>query len=289
MPRITVNPHTQQFPDYDDQEIQAMSIPGEDIPTTRQRLLAHWTSANTRLITAWDAQVAADQAAEELRDRQAADQAEAARAAAEAQAKTEREEAEKRRPKPGDYDSSVGIPDSLPIRPSQYAISRLKKFEYVELAYFTPYGCRTYGENTERSAGDDSLSIAVQSEGGVIFRPTSAARPAKDIPRDSDLSWDDMLLGATQLLVEMTDAGWGKKHVEDLKTFFSHLAGHPVRHRDNENGTKVLLRLQEYVRRNWISALAAGKAYNIAGWNENLFHSMSDEYERELGRNSVRR
>ncbi|KAI0038789.1 hypothetical protein FA95DRAFT_1613099 [Auriscalpium vulgare] len=65
MLRLAKNPHDALAPDYTDEEL-ATIFPGThnlDVSAARARLEAAWTSSNTRAILAWDAQVAADEAA----------------------------------------------------------------------------------------------------------------------------------------------------------------------------------------------------------------------------------
>ena len=53
----------------------------------------------------------------------------------------ERREQEKKKPKINDFDKGKMVADHIMPRPSQFAIGKLKSFNFVELWYFTDEGC----------------------------------------------------------------------------------------------------------------------------------------------------
>lgn len=101
-------------------------------------LTVGWQQDHDIRITAWNQQATEDA-------RLAAEQAQTAREVLEQEERTreqeaenERREAEKKKPKINDFKVGTSVGNTLTPRPSQYAIHKLKSFEYVELRYFSP-------------------------------------------------------------------------------------------------------------------------------------------------------
>ncbi|KAG1781872.1 hypothetical protein EV702DRAFT_1238597 [Suillus placidus] len=115
-------------------------------------LIAAWQQDLALRAVAWTRQMDEDvrltaeatRAELELRDQE--------RLQLEHEAKVELREAEKKKPKINDFVAGVAVGDTLTPYPSQYTIHKLKAFEYVELWYFSPDGCKATADEAKTNA-----------------------------------------------------------------------------------------------------------------------------------------
>ncbi|KIK78385.1 hypothetical protein PAXRUDRAFT_16905 [Paxillus rubicundulus Ve08.2h10] len=75
------------------------------------------------------------------------------------EAEREHAELEKKKPKMNDFDDKTKVRNIIIPRPSQYAILKLKNFEFIELWYFSPEGCRDMAKSSSFTM-EDTFSIA---------------------------------------------------------------------------------------------------------------------------------
>ncbi|TFK17673.1 hypothetical protein FA15DRAFT_710558 [Coprinopsis marcescibilis] len=106
---------------------------------------------------------------------------------------------------------------SMP-RPSSYALNKLKQFDYVELYYFTPEGCKD-ASCADRTTSNNALAPACIDD-QVVFQPVAAHKPSSKVVMDADLTWNEVSVAKTSLLKCMQDAGWPEEHITALSTFF---------------------------------------------------------------------
>ncbi|KAG2738450.1 hypothetical protein P692DRAFT_201798413 [Suillus brevipes Sb2] len=106
------------------------------------RLVAAWTEGHNARVLEWN-QRREEEAREEAEiERARAAQEEEDRLAREAEAERERLESEKKKPKMNGFSATAAVGDAIVPRPSQFAIQKLNNFEYIELWYFSPEGCK---------------------------------------------------------------------------------------------------------------------------------------------------
>ena len=79
---------------------------------------------------------------------------------------------------------SVGA-DILP-HPSPYALERVKKFEYVELWYFSPEGC--HDALSQRASTEDSFGIMRSDMDLMILKSVASVRTSQKAVPDEDIS-----------------------------------------------------------------------------------------------------
>ncbi|KAI5998666.1 hypothetical protein EDD15DRAFT_2528080 [Pisolithus albus] len=100
------------------------------------------------------------------------------------------EERKKYRHKHAPIPHDVVIPTDPIIIPSQVAICKLCKGDFVELYYFTNKGlCNA--ELSTRSADDDALTLLQTSDGLHAFIPLATAQAKGSVTKDEDLSWEE--------------------------------------------------------------------------------------------------
>ena len=237
------------------------------------RLVQLWTQDHNRRLARWlEHQQEAAEAAEEAERLQQADE-DQARVLAEQEAEREWTEAEKKKPKIGDFDESKQIPNVLLPRPSQYAIQKLKQFEYVELWYFSPDGYREASRES-RSTADDALGIA-KSDDVLTLKSAASIKASKNALLDHELPIADFFQAKNALLQQAKLAGWPEKHLNALSFFYWNLENHPIR--NVARGDEIILTYASRVRRHWHDDLKTGTAGNIAVINTHLIQTIGFE------------
>ncbi|KAG1791072.1 uncharacterized protein HD556DRAFT_1486952 [Suillus plorans] len=203
------------------------------------RLTQSWTDGHNERVDEWN-QNREQEAAQVAEAEQArAAQEEEVRLQREAEAEKEKIEAEKKKPKMNGFDEASSVGDSIAPRPSQYAIQKLNNFDYVELWYFSPEGCK------------------------------EALRTARSVA-------DDFGLTRNLFLMQLSKAKWPQSHIDALSLFFWHLENHPIRN-NSKIGDTVTLHYASRVRQDWHDRLKRDEGFNIAIINETLFRAINEE------------
>jgi hypothetical protein len=229
------------------------SHPGKIPLTTEEaarQMREAWTQDNDARITAWNAQFEKDRAEQAKQDKQAREAKEAERAQLEKEAEEQRRAAERSKPKLNSFDPTRHVSAWIPPRPAAYALEKINNLEYVELDYFT------------------------------------ALRPSKNIRKDEELSWEEMLEAKNTMLHFMAQSGlWPKAHADSLVAFYVALERHP--RRLMANGKTTLLLYQDRVRREWFHALECNEGFNIALISDCLIRNMADEVRDKIWQREI--
>ncbi|KAG1883874.1 uncharacterized protein F5891DRAFT_1243021 [Suillus fuscotomentosus] len=247
-------------------DLQAATNQTEEEVVTR--LSDTWNADHNARIAEWNQ----DQEAEAERARITQEDAE--RAQREAEAEKERLEAEKKKPKMNGFDEASSVGDYLTPRPAQYAIQKLTNFEYVELWYFSPEGCRD-ALKSSRSIAENDLSIT-RTDDQLTLRPTSAFKASKAAIADHELSFSIFLRAKNLFLVQISKAKWPRPHIDALSLFFWHLENHSIRN-NSDIGDMVILTYASRVRQDWHDRLKRDEGFNIGNVNENLIRTINEE------------
>lgn len=277
-PRFAQDPALTQCPDFLSESYRlvreaysaAHTVSDEDAITA---LVRAWTDGNEAQKQAWVLQQEEDQRIraeeERLRDQEAA----ALRQQEEAEAEAERVAIEKKKPKMNGFDPSKSVGDTIIPNPSQYALTKLGSFQWIELWYFSPEACLEAAQQAY-STSDDVFGIA-KTEDALGFRQISTARASKNVIQDKDLTWRTFSLAKTNYVRHITKANWPHLHVQSIVDLFFELENHPWRIR--LNGERVLLLYLDRVRKEWHTRLALGDGFNIAIINSRLLDEVNDE------------
>ncbi|KIK75988.1 hypothetical protein PAXRUDRAFT_18529 [Paxillus rubicundulus Ve08.2h10] len=122
-------------------------------------LVQIWTAEHNQQVALWnDGQHAEALLAEEAEQVRLAQEREA-QCIVDDEAEREQVELEKKKPKMNDFNDRVEVGNVIIPRPSQYAVMRLKNFEFVELWYFSPDGCKDATKSSS-STMEDTFRIA---------------------------------------------------------------------------------------------------------------------------------
>ncbi|KIK78725.1 hypothetical protein PAXRUDRAFT_54756, partial [Paxillus rubicundulus Ve08.2h10] len=236
-------------------------------------LVQMWTAEHVQRVAAWTKR----QHLETL----LADEAEEVRLAQvrEAQCliddKTAREqiEQEKKKPKMNDFNNEVEVGNVIIPCPSQYAILKLKNFEFIELWYFSPEGCRDAAKSSS-STMEDTFSISKVDDVLTMWL-IAALKQSRNMVNNCDLSISDFFRAKNNFLIHIEQASWPKKHVNALAEFFWHLENHPIC--NCRHGDAVMLLYAHHVRRSWHDDLKRRSAFNISKVNNTLMNAFNEE------------
>lgn len=257
MPRIVADPSLQICPDFSAPafapacEALALAL-GADRQAAIQDLTATWTTENIAQRVAWALQEEEDAAARRAQELDDQNAAAAIQAQVDKEADDALKELEKKKPKMHTFDMTKFIGADIMPHPSPYALERVKKFEYVELWYFSPEGCLD-AAMAQRTSNEDSFGISRSDSDLMVLRPVSAVRASRKALRDEDLAWDQMEIAATLLLRHMRLYQWPDAATDALAVFWYKLQNHEMRGRTN--GQRILKEYQARVRREWHAAL----------------------------------
>lgn len=289
MPCIAIDPSQEECPPYETQQwdylrqviIDAHQGPQPLTPEEAiQRLKDAWTWDHDTRMAAWNAQREQERAEMEEQEQLAQEEQEARRAQHEREVEEQRKEAEKKKPKLNSFDPNRSVGRWIKPRPAQYALNKINALDYVELDYFTTRGCDEAAADANQSLSQDTFGFA-QVDGAFTIRPLAAQKASKNIRRDEDLSWEEMLQAKNNMLQFMSDSKvWPKDHAETLTGFFVSLELHP--RAQYPNGRQALLLYQSRVRREWFSALKRDEGFNIEIIEEELLRSYAETVDNQI-------
>ncbi|KAG1793830.1 uncharacterized protein HD556DRAFT_446303 [Suillus plorans] len=239
-----------------------------------ERLRDAWTTGHEARILEWNRQREEEAQAEAEIEQARAVREEEERIAREAEAEKDRFDAEKKKPKMNGFNATVTVGDAIAPRPSQYAIQKLNNFEYVELWYFSPDGCKE-AMKTSRSIADDTFSLA-KLDDQLTIRPASAFKASRSALPDHELPFSIFLRAKNLFLMQANAAKWPQTHLDALALFFWHLENHSIRN-NSELGDLVILHYASRVRLDWHDRLKRDEGFNIGIINESLLRSINEE------------
>ncbi|KAI0667144.1 hypothetical protein C8Q78DRAFT_389394 [Trametes maxima] len=172
-------------------------------------------------------------------------------------------------------------PDTFIDPPSQFAQSKLRKWDYIELSYFTIQE-RERAKRQQLAANDDVLAI---EKGGSSLTLSSAAQASKDARNDAELSWEEVMQARGPFMEWLEKMGWPGEYIEMHATFFWRLDTHEMR--SQKGGTDALVRYQAKYRREWHLSLKNKEPFNLSIINEDGLARIRAELLREQLEESV--
>ena len=275
-PRLLQNPHLAECPDFGgpafDILVQSMVGPDRTAEQVVENLKTAWHADNNRKKALWDAQTRADQ------ERQAEPNAQNAAAANRIQ--NDDAGLPPSKAQLGAFSATASIGSKRSLKPSAFAINKLKERKYIELYCFSPAGCRDHA-NQRLSTADEALgftygiSSSDPNNASLFLKPLSAlSHPGKVIP-DSELTWEQVRDAKACYLNHVSLAGWDMTHVQALVAFFVNLDSHP--YNVSPDGKQALVWYQAHAREDWHRKLGTAESYNLALLNEDLLAEFKKE------------
>ncbi|KAG2028865.1 hypothetical protein BDR07DRAFT_1383456 [Suillus spraguei] len=248
---------------------------GQTEAQVTNRMVVSWTQSHRQRVDDWNQEREQEEheAAEAAQARAA--QEEEVRERQEADAEKERLEAEKKKPKMNGFNATLTVGDFITPRPAQYAISKINNFEYTELWYFSPDGCKD-AQRSSQSTAEDGYGLTQVDNAVLALRPLSAFKASKSAIPDHELTFLTFLRAKNTFLTHISKAKWPQANIDALSLFFWHLENHPIRN-NSDIGDLVVLHYASRVRQDWHDRLKRDEAFNIGVLNENLIRSINDE------------
>ncbi|KIJ09214.1 hypothetical protein PAXINDRAFT_87784 [Paxillus involutus ATCC 200175] len=192
------------------------------------------------------------------------------------EAEREQTDLEKKKPKMNDFDDEVEVGSIIIPHPSQYALLKLKFFEFVELWYFSLEGCRDAAKSSS-STMEDTFGISKVDDILTIkgWWVVAALKQSHNVVNNCDLPISDFFRAKNSFLVHIKHASLPKKHINALAKFFWHLENHPIRNR--RHGDTVMLLYTHRICWLWHDDLKRGTAFNISKLNDSLINTFNEE------------
>lgn len=278
MPRINRDPTDITCPDFAGAAYaavrQIMTDNGQvNNEQAVQQLTAAWNITHEQELEAWRQRVQVDAAEQEEVARLAREEEDRLQAEEERLKEEERREQEKKRPKMNDFDEGRIISDHVLPRPSQFAIGKLKSFNFVELWYFTDEGC-SEAQDSSRTQPDDAYGLT-KVDDLVALKPVTSFKASRNVVSDADLTWRQLNMGKNTMIRYMEICGWPQKHIQSFAHFYFNLELDPMRSRPN--GEKILIMYHAKARRQWHEDISRGQGFNIASINQRLLNTVAEE------------
>ncbi|KAG1812462.1 uncharacterized protein BJ212DRAFT_1276604, partial [Suillus subaureus] len=104
--------------------------------------------------------------------------------------------------------------------PSQYAIHKLKSFEYIKLWYFSLDKCREVADEAKSSA-DSTFGCTKVDNFVALFRPSHK------VIQDHGLEWYQFNMAKNSFLVYINKLNWPEKYQHALTMFFMNIVSNP--------------------------------------------------------------
>ena len=179
------------------------------------------------------------------------------------------------------YHAMVG--DMVEYPTPAFALAKIKAGEYVELAYWL-VRWKSQAFKAAKALPSNTLNLVGSFTGGdVSFKPAATGKPIKNIPRDSELTWTEMLT-ASGLYCDsfIKEAKWPQEHVLLLQTMYVNLQDCKL-FTEWPNGEKVILQYAESVREQWLTYMRgdSSRAFNVSIINGQRLRDIRTDIEQK--------
>ena len=88
--------------------------------------------------------------------------------------------------------------DHVIPQPSQFAIRKLKSFNFIELWYFTDEGCHE-AQDSSRAQSDDAYGLTKVND-LIALKPVALLKASWNIISDTDLTWRQLNVSKNTML-----------------------------------------------------------------------------------------
>lgn len=247
------------LPDFDDERL-VFTVDGRTNEEAIEILRALWTIHHARDVDTWERQRLVNTEEEQQRREQAEQEAERQRTLQlEEEEETKKEEKKRYKSKFAPIPNRP-LPATALLLPSQYALTKLRKGDYVPLYLFTNKGIR---EVEEDGSGDEDLLTLVQTDKGPTFQTNASAKAKKYKVKDESLSWEEFGEANYRMLNTMRQQDWLAERLDMVRHFWLAIEGHDWRHDPSEYPKRALLLYQGRVRQDWHKTLGTPDAFSL--------------------------
>ena len=281
------NPYLMDCPDFSDgtfvEFVESMVGPDRTREQAIEGLKTAWHAQNLRNRELWDAQLLAEQ----IRQNEPNGQ----NAAVEEQPQLANDAANARKkPKLGAFAATASIGNEISLKPSTFAINKLREMKYIELYCFSPAGCCNHA-NQRLSTADEAFGFTygISADGSannsLTLKPVSALAHPRRITPDEDLTWEQVRDAKACYLSHVMEAGWDRTHVDALVSFFINLDNHSFN--DTPEGKQALVWYQAHAREEWHRKLGTTESFNLAILNGTLLADFKKKANDQSVQNNV--
>ncbi|KDQ18898.1 hypothetical protein BOTBODRAFT_103595 [Botryobasidium botryosum FD-172 SS1] len=282
---IEHDPSLEQCPDYASPAYEqtrqlfatARNLTKEQVVQT---LTTSWTADNDNQKAQWTIQQDQERLEREQAEQQVREAERLARLEAKQADEADHLETEHKRPKMKEPDLSGCIGSFFllnPLRPSPWALKRIKEYGYVPIWYTCDEGCIDAAADL-RSPDDDALGF-VKADNLVALRPVNSVRALRSAIPDEQLTWHQFKLGHYCFIDLIKQHKWPPSNIQMLANFFSQIQY--SMHHSLPNREHTLLIYQATTRREWHEALDRDKGFDLDGINKTrlaaIFASLRQE------------
>ncbi|KIJ06983.1 hypothetical protein PAXINDRAFT_91156 [Paxillus involutus ATCC 200175] len=166
------------------------------------------------------------------------------------------------------------LPTTSLLRPSQHALNKLRKGEYVPLYFFTNKGIR---EAEDDGSGDEDLLTLVQTDKGPTFQMAASAKAKKHKVRDEHLTWEEFSQANYHMIAAMKQQDWPDEWISMVHDFWVAFKMHSWRHDPSEYRKRALLLYQGRVHRDWHKTLGTLAAFRLLPLREERLNELHQE------------
>ncbi|KAK1233389.1 hypothetical protein PQX77_003456 [Marasmius sp. AFHP31] len=231
-----------------------------------EHLRSTWTAENAERRGLYQQQVAQDKAAE--RERREIEEEEARRQRNEQRKREEKDEKDREEKRQTLYDIKMGEGmgadlDELP----KYARLLADKRKIFPYCYTLSSFCRESEEEVLSSVGEHQYNITQGPDGKISFSSSSSANPSPKAFPDTELTWEQVLLGKPMFLSTLLGL-WKNENVEMFSRFYARMETHPELRRPH--GKKVMARYHAIARSKFYRDMELGKPFDISVISETV-------------------
>ena len=272
------NPHHDECPDYMLQEFEEarlfFTVEGKTDQEAAALLRSLWDFNHNKAIVAWDRQHTEEIEAQlEIHEQAEQDVERQCLLREQEEEQTKQEERKKYKNKFAPIPDRP-LPPTVLLLPSQHALNKLCKGEYIPLHFFTNKGIC---EAEDDSSGDDDLLTLVQTDKGPTFQSAASAKAKKQKARDEHLSWEEFSQANYCMVRAMTQQEWPEERVNMDHDFWITFETHAWRHDTSKYRKRALLLYQGRVRRDWHKTLGTSAAFRLLPLNEAWLNELHQE------------
>ena len=166
------------------------------------------------------------------------------------------------------------LPSTALLLPSQNALNKLCKDEYVLLHFFTNKGIREAEDDGSR---DEDLLTLVQTDMGPTFQSAASAKAKKQKVRDEHLSWEEFSQANYRMVRAMTQQEWPEEWVNMVRDFWIAFETHAWRHDTSEYCKRAQLLYQGRVCRDWHKMLGTPATFCLLSLNKDWLNELHQE------------
>ena len=226
MPGINQDPTNVPCPDFAGEAYaairQIMANNGQvNNNQAAEQLTMAWNQMHAQEVKTWLQQVQVDLAEQEELTKLAEEEEDRHWAEDEHLKNEEKREQEKKKPKIGDFVKGRMVSDHVIPQPSQFAIGKLKSFNFVELWYFTDEGCHEAQDSSK--AQSDNMYGLTKIDDLIVLKLVTSFKASQNVIQDADLTWRQMNVAKNTMLWYMELCGWPPKHTQSFAHFYFNL------------------------------------------------------------------